>query len=105
MTMLALLQLSWPRAAMLCLPLLPGGTKRYSMAVWRGDQPMKGPSCCANRKPAAFVEAFPVRANREIVCVIGPKPNRNVARKAVMSGKRGSVRVDIGGSGTTKEQN
>src|SRR3546814_8248649 len=57
MTMLALLQLSWPRAAMLCLPLLPGGTKRYSMAVWRADQQMKGPSCCANRNPAAFVRS------------------------------------------------
>src|SRR3546814_17456096 len=77
MTMLALLQLSWPRAAMLCLPLLPGGTKRYSMAVWRADQQMKGPSCCANRNPAAFVEAFPVPANREIVWFIGHSHQRN----------------------------
>src|SRR3546814_4899623 len=65
-------------AAMLCLPLLPGGTKRYSMAVWRAGQQMKGPSCCANRNPAAFVEAFPVPANREIVWFIGHSHQRNV---------------------------
>src|SRR3546814_19824226 len=105
MTMLALLQLSWPRAAMLCLPLLPGGTKRYSMAVWRADQQMKGPSCCAHRNPAAFVEEFPVPANRGIVGFIGHSHQRNVKSmtanhqldtKRDAEGKRGVRRVNNG---------